>query len=132
MVSSYDLLLRHDVITSRFVIRRLQNQAEDMMEKRIELLQEGFAAQSDRQARKRRRGEEDDEKMTTSMKKRLEDQQHRVETLQTDNSKLQFDLSTAKSQIKELKSRVDQSSKMDKKLDEEVNKLKAQLKEVRA
>ena len=107
-----------------------QNQAEEMMEKRIELLQEGYAAQNDRQARKRRRGDEDDQKMTTSMKKRLEDQQHRVEALQTENSKLQFDLSTAKSQSKEAKSRADQASKAEKKLEDEIEKLNALLKEV--
>ena len=102
------------------------------MEKRIELLQEGFAAQNDRRAHKRRREEEvETGKITTSMNKRLEEQQHRVETLQTDNSKLQFNLSTANTENKQLKAQLAETSKKEREFAAEIQQLKAQLKEVR-
>ena len=101
------------------------------MEKRIELLQEGFAAQNDRRAHKRRREEEvETGKVTTSMKQRLQEQQHRVEALQTGNSKLQFDLSTANTEIKQLKAQLSDGSGKEGELAAEIKRLKTQLKEV--
>ena len=74
------------------------------MEKRVELPQEGHAAQNDRRADKRRREEEvETGKLTISMKQRLREQRHREEALQTENSELQFNLSTANTKIKQLK-----------------------------
>ena len=117
------------------------------MEKRIELLQEGFAARTDRQAKKRRREAEDavgsgsggvegagaaaSSKMSASMKLRLEEQQHRVDALQTENSKLQFDLSSAKSETIQTLARLDEGARRrEKELTDEVNRFQAQLKEV--
>ena len=108
-----------------------QNTAEEMMEKRIELLQEGYAAQNDRRAHKRRREEEvETGKLTTSMKQRLGEQQHRVEALQTENSKLQFNLSTANTEIKQLKAQLSDGSGKEGELAAEIKRLKTQLKEV--
>ena len=100
------------------------------MEKRIELLQEGFAAQNDRRAHKRRREEEvETGKVTTSMKQRLGEQQHREQALQTENSKLQFNLSTANTEIKQLKAQLSDGSGKEGELAAEIKRLKAQLKE---
>ena len=108
-----------------------QNTAEEMMEKRIELLQEGYAAQNDRRAHRRRREEEvETGKLTTSMKQRLEEQQHRVEALKTENSKLQFNLSTANTEIKQLKAQLSDGSGKEGELAAEIKRVKAQLKEV--
>ena len=106
------------------------NTAEEMMEKRIELLQEGHAAQNDRRADKRRR-EEDVEtgKLTILMKQRLGEQQHREQALQTENSKLQFNLSTANTEIKQLKAQLSDGSGKEGELAAEIKRLKAQLKE---
>ena len=102
------------------------------MEKRIELLQEGYAAQNDRRAHKRRREEEaEGSKVTSSsMNKRLEEQQSRVETLQTDNSKLQFNLSSVNTENKQLKTQLAERAEKEKEFAAEIQRLKLQLKEV--
>ena len=101
------------------------------MEKRVELPQEGHAAQNDRRADKRRREEEvETGKLTISMKQRLREQRHREEALQTENSELQFNLSTANTEIKQLKAQLSDGSGKEGELAAEIKRLKTQLKEV--